>query len=308
MGEQVIIRSKLSPDLSLAELTVPEELTEYNFDEEAVDREIMELRMKNAAIVEAASIQGGDFIELMVEERGKCFPATIGLGLLGKATEQSFLGMKLGESLIPTDGPFNGKCVTIRDIKRRMIPDFSDQMAAGLGYASASVYRESRMETLRSQARRDKARELTQTECLSRIEQTELLPFGTELEELIRDYRGINEELFRSRSMDEASLKAEELEQMFGVRSMEELDKMTAASAETNLKMAIVGQKIAMEQGFVFGEAEYEKQIQAHAEKYLMDVEAVRRNTSFLSALVEEYVKLLISEQIARTESSMKEV
>ena len=39
-----------------------------------------------------------------------------------------------------------------------------------------------------------------------------------------------------------------------------------------------------------------------------MNEESVRKNTSFKTALVEEYVKLLFSEQIARTEAIMREV
>ena len=196
----------------------------------------------------------------------------------------------------------------ICSLKRRIISPFTDQMAAELGYASASEYRESRVRTLRSRARLEKARELTQQECLGKIAQAELLPFGTELKDLIRDYRGINQELFSSRNMNAASLDSDELEQMFGVRSIEELDEKTAESAEINLKMAIIGQKIAIEKGFTFGEPEYDEHIRAHAGKYLMDEDAVRENTSFKSALVEEYVKLLISDLIAQTDSSMREV
>lgn len=108
--------------------------------------------------------------------------------------------------------------------------------------------------------------------------------------------------------MDAESLDSDELEQMFGVRSIEELDEKTAESAEINLKMAIIGQKIAIEKGLTFGEPEYDEHIRAHAGKYLMDENAVRENTSFKSALVEEYVKLLISDLIAKTGSSMREV
>ena len=308
MDNKAVIQSRLSPDLSVADLAVPEELAVFNFDEEIVDREIMELCMKKATIEDVASIERGDFVELKVEESGKCVPATIGLGLLGKETEKFFLGMGLDGTLVPTDGPFAGRHLMICSLKRRIFSPFTDQMAAELGHASASEYRESRVRTLRSRARLEKARELTQQECLGKIAQAELLPFGTELKDLIRDYRGINQELFSSRNMNAASLDSDELEQMFGVRSIEELDEKTAESAEINLKMAIIGQKIAIEKGLTFGEPEYDEHIRAHAGKYLMDENAVRENTSFKSALVEEYVKLLISDLIAKTGSSMREV
>ena len=128
------------------------------------------------------------------------------------------------------------------------------------------------------------------------------------MDDLIRSYQAINDELFGSRNMDPAMVGADELEQMFGVRSMEELDKKTAESAETNLKLAIIGQKVALERGMSFNEEDYEQTVRAMAQKYLMEETAVRNATPFKAALVEKYVKLLISEQIASTEASMKEV
>ena len=149
---------------------------------------------------------------------------------------------------------------------------------------------------------------LVQQECLGKADRATLVPCGTELDDLIRDYQGINAELFRSRNMDPASVAPDELEQAFGVRTVEDLDKKTADSAALNLKLAIIGQKVAMERGLAFGEAEYEQKICTLAKKYLMNEESVRKNTSFKTALVEEYVKLLFSEQIARTEAIMREV
>ena len=73
-----------------------------------------------------------------------------------------------------------------------------------------------------------------------------LVPCGTELDDLIRDYQGINAELFRSRNMDPASVAPDELEQAFGIRTVADLDKKTADSAALNLKLAIIGQKVAM--------------------------------------------------------------
>ena len=143
---------------------------------------------------------------------------------------------------------------------------------------------------------------------MSRISQLTLEPWETELDDLIRSYQAINDELFGSRNMDPAMVGADELEQMFGVRSMEELDKKTAESAETNLKLAIIGQKVALERGMSFNEEDYEQTVRAMAQKYLMKETAVRNATPFKAALVEKYVKLLILEQIASTEASMKEV
>ena len=68
------------------------------------------------------------------------------------------------------------------------------------------------------------------------------------------------------------------------------------------------GQKIAKEKGMSCDEADYEDFVRTHAQKYLMDEDAVRNTTPFLAMLVEKYAKLVIAEQIARTEASMKEV
>ena len=59
MDNKAVIQSRLSPDLSVADLAVPEELAVFNFDEEIVDREIMELCMKKATIEDVASIERG---------------------------------------------------------------------------------------------------------------------------------------------------------------------------------------------------------------------------------------------------------
>ena len=125
---------------------------------------------------------------------------------------------------------------------------------------------------------------------------------------MIRSYGEINDELFRSRNMDPATVDPGELEQMFGVRSTEELAQKAAESAETNLKLAIIGQKAAQEKNVSFGKEDYEQAVRDMAKKYLMEASAVRNATPFLAALVEKYVKLLIAELIARAEAAMREV
>ena len=308
MEEKMIIQSYLIPDLSIENLDVPKELAEYRFDEGSVKREVEEIRLKNATIEAGEAVEAGDFIEIKVNGNSQRFPVTVGLGLLGKKTEQSFLGLRVGDTVIAMEQPFLGKEVAICAIKRRILPAFSDQMAIELGYQSVIDYQERRCEEMRSQVKRDCARTLVQQECLGKANRATLVPCGTELDDLIRDYQGINAELFRSRNMDPASVAPDELEQAFGIRTVADLDKKTADSAALNLKLAIIGQKVAMERGLAFGEAEYEQKICTLAKKYLMNEESVRKNTSFKTALVEEYVKLLFSEQIARTEAIMREV
>ena len=308
MEEKMIIQSYLIPDLSIENLDVPKELAEYRFDEGSVKREVEEIRLKNATIEAGEAVEAGDFIEIKVNGNSQRFPVTVGLGLLGKKTEQSFLGLRVGDTVIAMEQPFLGKEVAICAIKRRILPEFSDQMAIELGYQSVIDYQERRCEEMRSQVKRDCARTLVQQECLGKANRATLVPCGTELDDLIRDYQGINAELFRSRNMDPASVAPDELEQAFGIRTVADLDKKTADSAALNLKLAIIGQKVAMERGLAFGEAEYEQKICTLAKKYLMNEESVRNNTSFKTALVEEYVKLLFSEQIARTEAIMREV
>ena len=308
MEEKMIIQSYLIPDLSIENLDVPKELAEYRFDEGSVKREVEEIRLKNATIEAGEAVEAGDFIEIKVNGNSQRFPVTVGLGLLGKKTEQSFLGLRVGDTVIAMEQPFLGKEGAICAIKRRFLPEFSDQMAIELGYQSVIDYQERRCEEMRSQVKRDCARTLVQQECLGKANRATLVPCGTELDDLIRDYQGINAELFRSRNMDPASVAPDELEQAFGIRTVADLNKKTADSAALNLKLAIIGQKVAMERGLAFGEAEYEQKICTLAKKYLMNEESVRKNTSFKTALVEEYVKLLFSEQIARTEAIMREV
>lgn len=308
MDESKMIHSRLEPDLSIEDLAVPEELTEYSFDSECVEREIQEYRLKNASIEAADTIRSGDFIEFTVNGGDKRFPATVGLGLLGKETEASLLGMHIGDTLMTGEQPYGRRELKICTIKRRILPDFSDQAALALGYPSVEDFCKGRLEELRGQSRRSKARELALDECMGKIAQVTLHPWGTELDDLISSYRAVNDELFRSRNMDPASIEPGELEQMFGVRSVEELDQKTAESAEVNLKLAVIGQKIALEQGMSFGEEDYGQAVRAMAEKYLMEETAVRSAMPFKSALAEKYIKLLISEQIARTEASMREV
>lgn len=307
MEEKMIIQSYLIPDLSIEDLDVPKELAEYRFDKASVKREVEEIRLKSATIEAGEAVEAGDFIEIEVNGNSQHFPVTVGLGLVGKKTEQSFLGLRVGDTVIATEQPFLEKEVTICDIKRRILPEFSDQMAIELGYQSVIDYQDRRCEEMRSQVKRDCARMLVQQECLGKADRATLVPCGTELDDLIRDYQGINAELFRSRNMDPASVAPDELEQAFGVRTVEDLDKKTADSAALNLKLAIIGQKVAMEQGLSFGKAEYEQRICTLAKKYLMNEDSVRKSSSFKTVLVEEYVKLLFSEQIARTEAILRE-
>lgn len=308
MDESRMIRSRVKPDISISDLTVLAELAVYSFDTDCVEREINEYCLKNASIEAKNEVESGDFIEFTVNGGEKRLPATVGLGLLGKRTESDLLGLHIGDTLITEESPHGRRELKICSIKRRVLPTFSDQAAIDLGYASVAEFRRARLEALRSQVRREKARELALEVCMSRISQLTLEPWETELDDLIRSYQAINDELFGSRNMDPAMVGADELEQMFGVRSMEELDKKTAESAETNLKLAIIGQKVALERGMSFNEEDYEQTVRAMAQKYLMEETAVRNATPFKAALVEKYVKLLISEQIASTEASMKEV
>jgi FKBP-type peptidyl-prolyl cis-trans isomerase (trigger factor) len=308
MDESKMIRSRVEPDLSIEDLAVPEELAVYSFDSECVEREIRDYRLKNASMEPGDEIKAGDFIEITINGGDKRLPATVGLGLLGKETEAALLGKRVGDTIVTEEPPRGRRELRICGIQRRILAGFSDQSARELGYDSVEAFRAGRLEELRSQARRAKARELAVGECMSRIAQLALCPWEAELEELTASYRASNAEMFRSRNMDPAALDPDQLEQTFGVRTAEELDRMMAESAVTNLKMAVIGQKIAKEKGMSCDEADYEDFVRTHAQKYLMDEDAVRNTTPFLAMLVEQYAKLVIAEQIARTEASMKEV
>lgn len=41
--------------------------------------------------------------------------------------------MSVGDSLIPADGAFVGKKVSVRSVKRRILPEFSDQEPVAIG-------------------------------------------------------------------------------------------------------------------------------------------------------------------------------
>lgn len=308
MGESKMIQSRVEPDLSIEDLAVPEELAVYSFDSECVEREIRDYRQKNASMEPGDEIKAGDFIEITINGGDKRLPATVGLGLLGKETEAALLGKRVGDTLVTEEPPRGRRELRICAIERRVLPVFSDQAARELGYSSVEAFRAGRLEELRSQARRARARDLAMEECMGRLAQLTLHPWGTELEDLIESYRATNAEMLHSRNMDPASVDPDWLEQTFGVRTAEELGRQMAESAQTNLKMAVIGQKLARDRGISFSEEDYWEAIRANARKYLMDEEAVRRATPFLAVLVEKYAKLLISEQITRTEAFMKEV
>ena len=154
----------------IEDLDVPKELAEYRFDKASVKREVEEIRLKSATIEAGEAVEAGDFIEIEVNGNSQHFPVTVGLGLVGKKTEQSFLGLRVGDTVIATEQPFLEKEVTICDIKRRILPEFSDQMAIELGYQSVIDYQERRCEEMRSQVKRDCARMLVQQECLGKAE------------------------------------------------------------------------------------------------------------------------------------------
>lgn len=50
MDESRMIRSRVKPDISISDLTVPAELAVYSFDTDCVEREINEYCLKNASI------------------------------------------------------------------------------------------------------------------------------------------------------------------------------------------------------------------------------------------------------------------
>lgn len=66
MDESRMIRSRVKPDISISDLTVPAELAVYSFDTDCVEREINEYCLKNASIEEKNEVEPGDFIEFTV--------------------------------------------------------------------------------------------------------------------------------------------------------------------------------------------------------------------------------------------------
>ena len=81
MDESRMIRSRVKPDISISDLTVPAELAVYSFDTDCVEREINEYCLKNASIEAKNEVESGDFIEFTVNGGEKRLPATVGLGL-----------------------------------------------------------------------------------------------------------------------------------------------------------------------------------------------------------------------------------
>lgn len=78
MDESRMIRSRVKPDISISDLTVPAELAVYSFDTDCVEREINEYCLKNASIEAKNEVESGDFIEFTVNGGEKRLPATVG--------------------------------------------------------------------------------------------------------------------------------------------------------------------------------------------------------------------------------------
>lgn len=299
----VQITAFLCPALNPEELIVPPQKLTYSFDTTAVERDIHAMRMQRADIMEEHVVQAGDFVELLQGSEKEPIPLTVGKGLFDPDLEALLVGCEKGASL-----RFGQETYRILSVRRRVVPEFSDRMAQEEGYASEEDYRKRHEQELKDAITREKASDLSISLLQNEVQRPNLADPKNETEELANSYRQLSELLLKSRGLDWETADPDELEKALGWRDAKEAEQRYRKTAESNLKAAIVGKKLADKQGIVLTEEEYRDFVRHDAEKYLLDESEYTKAVTPFAFAVNRYIGILLSELRKKLESQMQEV
>lgn len=256
-------------------------------DEEALSESLLSVRKKYARLVDADTIETGDFAVLSCESEKPKFKKSsvsvcVGKNLYSKELEEKLLGLSVGASaVIEAEGVTVS--VNVKRIQRSILPELTDEFVASNFETIHTALQlkdwyiaEQLEEHIRSQAKQ--AAEAMTDEIIAksdiRPDEEERLAVRKNGEKILREHW-----LFNGVDLD--GLTDEEAAEMFGVPSVSAYIDWFADISERDLFTALLGYDLLVESGREFTREQYEAELRKNSEEANIPPEELGKQFTF---------------------------
>lgn len=253
--------------LDLGKYAPPFEMTE-----EELGEKLQKLLMRHAEMIDADRIEADDFVTLdtasdVPKFNKKAITLRVGKGLFSKSLEDAILEMAKDETRTVAL-PESEVTVHILEIKRRVLPELSDETVRSLGMGGVETVEALKTQIVaeaRAQYVEDMAEAVAVELSNEANEKSTFELDEDELNEVLKEGRDMAYDMLASAGLNPETCTDEEVLAVAGRTKQEHYDFLDAISAD-GLKSAVLGELLMKRDGDEIREGEYEEAVRLCAE------------------------------------------
>ena len=287
----------------------------FSMSEEEMKDEVQRYLMRNSTLVEAESVSADDIVVIDITSDVSKFckqslSLRVGKGLYSEEVENGILGMEKGGQ---RDLSLTGCTahVVVKDIKRRVIPETTDENIMALGLEGISTLKDLR-DSIYKKSFRDYIEDYSEAVAVElsneAVNRSVFRLDEDDISMMNRESDAMAEDMLRASGLDPLSATDEEIIRATG-RSREEHFSFMRGLGENELKTVLIGERMMEQEGIPFDEEGYRDSLKPLMEALGKTLEEAMKMVPFDKYLrqqaadhyfnaVEEYVK----EQLGRRE------
>lgn len=289
----VKLKSQLLEIADMSQVDLSQFAVKVNMDEHQQKQEMLKLQKKHAKKVDAPDVQKNDIVTVDLQSENAKFNRdgmilNVGLNLFDRDMEAQLCGLAVGaktELLVRGCRVF----VTVKRSERTVLPKIDEQFATQCGVSSLDALWDQCANVQFEEVLSDAVDEalIYMSKWLANNSR-----FSVEEEEhklcCMRMY-GMYTSILEGRGMTAQSATSEDLYSLFNVPTLEELDSNAKETALYILKLAVIGETLARENGSFLTEEEYDEYIRAYTESNSCDEETAKAQNPISLYACEEY-------------------
>lgn len=267
-----ICKSKALSIFDFREIDLSRYAAPFSMSKEELEERLTKLRTRHAPMAEADSVETGDFVMLDTVSEAPRFRKTgvtlhVGKGLFSRELEQEILGMRVGEARTVAL-PDAAAQVTIRSIRRRILPPLTDDVVASWGIEDAKTV-EHLIAVLKEEARSQYVADTAESVAVAvsgEANRRSLFDLDEEEIRTVEDEgRNMAEDMLRSVELDPATATDEEVLAVSGRTKQEHFDFLRWLSLD-GLKSAVIGELMMERDGVEVRAEDYRTALQSCAD------------------------------------------
>ena len=267
-----ICKSKAIAIFDFHEIDPGQYAAPFSMDEEELETVLDRLRSRHAAMTEAQRVEPEDFVTLDSRSALPKFEKTnlnvrVGRGLFSKELEQGLLGMGPGETReIPI--PQGIATVTVRSIRRRVLPPLTDETIASWGLDGVSTMQDL-IASVKAEACERYVEDMAEAVAVElsseAVDRSSFELDAEELETVCAEGQEMAEDMLRSAGLDPETATDEEVRAVSGRTRQEHYEFLRRLSVQ-GLKGAAIGALAMARDGVTVTEEQYRKAVQYTAD------------------------------------------
>lgn len=263
----MIVKSKAIRIFDFHDIDVGQYAEPFSMSEEELEGKLKKLLLRHAETIDADMIEADDIVTIdTVSEtprfNKKGVQLKAGRGLYSRELEAELMGMRVGEEKAVTI-PEGEVTVTVISVKRKVLPELTDEIAASLGIDGVNTVAGLKNH-IEDEARAQYVEDVTEgiavavSNELNERSEFELDP--DELETVRAEGKSMADDMLRSSGLDPETATDEEVTAVAGQCKASHYAFLDAISVD-GLKSAVIGSVMMERDGEVIQPGEYEEAV-----------------------------------------------